>query len=324
MNRSDEIKVGLFVLAALVLLVLALAFVGEMNVLQRPMNTYVVRTRFAGGVEEGSPVRYAGIKVGNVRGTNFDPSDPQRVVVTLRVNPDTPVRTDSRAKLTSLGMLGENYIEIMPGSSEADLLPPGSEIPVVEGIQWGELVDQFAGATEEAKGLLADARPRVNRALDNINDLTNAENRQRVRHVLEQIDQLITESRPKIRSALANIDSASAKIDKFMSEIKTTRENLDRLLTNWANLAGGDDAEVQLTLTKLRDTLGRAEQTLDEARRLLVANREHLDVTLENMRVSSDNIREFTDTIKQRPYTLIRAKNPPDRKPGDPEPAGNR
>ncbi len=55
-------------------------------------------------------------------------------------------------------------------------------------------------------------------------------------------------------------------------------------------------------------------------RRLLVANRQHLDVSMENFRVSSENIREFTDTIKQRPYSLVRIKNPPDRKPGDPAP----
>ena len=58
---------------------------------------------------------------------------------------------------------------------------------------------------------------------------------------------------------------------------------------------------------------------MEEARRLLVANREHLDVTLENIRVSSENVRELTDTVKQRPYSLIRVKNPPDRLPGDPE-----
>jgi ABC-type transporter Mla subunit MlaD len=75
---------------------------------------------------------------------------------------------------------------------------------------------------------------------------------------------------------------------------------------------------VEKTLRKLRDTLARAEGAMEEVQRLLVANREHLDLTLENFRVSSENIREFTDAVKQRPYSLIRVKNPPDRRPGEP------
>lgn len=319
MDRSEEVKVGLFVMGAVVLLVLALVLVGGMNVFQQPRNTYTLRTQFAGGVEEGAPVRYAGIKIGRVEGTALDPDDPTRAVVTIGVDPQTPIRTDSKAKVSSLGLLGEYYIEVYPGSAEAAPLPSGSEIPVRESVQWAELVDRFGAATAEAKGLIADARPRVNESLDNLKDLTNEENRRRVRRVLARMDQILTDAQPRVKTVLANFESSSAKIDKFMDEIKDTRANLDELLKNWSRLADGDEAEVQLTLQKLRDTLVRGEQMMDEIRRLMVANREHLDVTLENIRVSSENIRQFTGTIKQRPYSLVRIKNPPERKPGDPE-----
>ncbi|MBI4467083.1 MAG: MCE family protein [Acidobacteria bacterium] len=318
MDRSEEIKVGLLVVGAVVLLVLALAFVGGMNVLQQPRDFYTLRTQFAGGVEAGSPVRYAGIKVGRVEGTTLDPKDPGRVVITISVDPQTPVRTDSKAEVSSLGMLGENYIEIHPGSPQADRLPPGSEIPVQEAVRWGELVNRFGGATEEAKALLADARPRVNAALDNIKELTDEENRRRVRSVLARMDQILTDAQPRVKTVLANFESSSGKIDKFMDEIKVTRANLDKLLENWSRLADGDQAEVQLTLQKLRDTLAHAEQAMDEVQRLLIANREHLDVTLENIRVASEDVREISDTVKQRPSSLVWSKSPADRRPGEP------
>ena len=120
-----------------------------------------------------------------------------------------------------------------------------------------------------------------------------------------------------MKTVLANFESSSGKIDKFMDEIKVTRQNLDELLKNWSSLAGGDQAEVQLTLQKLRDTLVRGEQAMEEIQRLLEANRENLDVTLENIRMSSENVREITDTVKQRPSSLIWSKNPPDRRPGE-------
>ena len=318
MQRGEEIKVGLFVLAAVFLFLLALVFVSGVNLLQRPMNNYTVRPRFAGGIATGAPVRYAGIKVGRVEGTRIDPDDPTRAVVTLSVDPGTPVRTDSKAQVSSLGLLGEYYIEIIPGTPEAAALPPGSEIPVEESVQWAELMNRFGAATEEMQGLIAEARPRVTVTLDNIKDLTGEENRRRIRAVLRRMDQILTDAQPRVKTVLANFESSSAKIDAFMDEIKITRAKVDTLLENWNGLTSGEDAEVQRTLKKLRATLARAEETMDEVRRLLVANREHLDVTLENFRVSSENIREFTDTIKQRPYSLVRVKNPPRRRPGDP------
>lgn len=317
MPRGEEIKVGLIVVASIVLLGAALVLVAGINIFQQPRNTYILRTDFAGGVDAGTPVRYAGIKVGRVEKTELDAGDPTHVVVIISVDPKTPIRTDSKARVSTLGMLGENYVEIYPGSRDAAPLPSGSEIPVKEPVQWGELLNQFGGTAEEAKALIADVRPRVTAALDNVKDLTDERNRRHVRQVLQRMDQILTEAQPRIESVLANFESTSAKVDAFMDEIKLTRGHLDQLLKNWNRLTEGEDAEVQRTLRELRDTLNRAERAMDEVRRLLVANREHLDVTLENIRVSSENIREFTDTIKQRPYTLVRVKNPPDRKPGD-------
>ncbi len=317
MQRGEEVKVGLFVLAAIALLLAAFGLVGGANIFGTPKNYYTLRTKFAGGIESGSPVRYAGMKVGRVEKLGFDPEDPGRAVVTISVDPQTPVRVDSTAKITSLGMLGENYVEISAGTKEKPGLPSGSEIQTKESVQWGELVDTFGGATDEAKALLADARPKVNRALDNFNDLTNEENRRRVRASLRKIDEILTDAKPRLKSILANADSASAKIDKFMDEIKDTRARLDTLLANWNNLAKDDDAEVQRTLRELRKTLVRAEGAMDEVRRLLVANRDQIDTTLENIEVSTENIREITDTIKQRPSSLVWSKDAPHRKPGE-------
>ncbi|HSC77908.1 MAG TPA: MlaD family protein, partial [Candidatus Acidoferrales bacterium] len=138
MDRSEDIKVGLFVLVSIILVLAALALVGGVNIFGSPKNTYTLRTKFAGGIEPGSPVRYAGMKVGRVEQLAFDKEDTTRAVVTVTVDPETPVRTDSTAKITSLGMLGENYVEVAPGSSQAALLPSGSEIPAKESTQWGE------------------------------------------------------------------------------------------------------------------------------------------------------------------------------------------
>ncbi len=319
MKRSDEVKVGLFVLVGLFLLGLALVFVGRVNLFRTPVNTYTLYTGFAGGMERGAPVRYAGIRVGRIEDILIDSADATRAKIVISVDPAVPVRHDATAKVSTLGLLGEYYVEIHPKSADAELLASGGEIPVQEGVEWTELMNRVGDATVEAKALLADARTRLNVVLDNVKDLTREENRERVRTALKRVDEILADAQPRVKTILANFDNTSLKVDKFMDEIKVTRAKLDVLLDNWGHLAGEDDAEVEMTLRKLRDTLARAETTMDEVRRLLVANRENLDVTMENIRLSSEDIRELTDTLKQRPYSLIRVKNPPDRVPGEPE-----
>jgi hypothetical protein len=68
--------------------------------------------------------------------------------------------------------------------------------------------------------------------------------------------------------------------------------------------------ELRKSLTTLTDITGRLDQTLD-------VNTENIDELLDNFRGVSQNLKEFTNTIKRRPYTLIRATNPPDHKPGE-------
>jgi methyl-accepting chemotaxis protein len=68
--------------------------------------------------------------------------------------------------------------------------------------------------------------------------------------------------------------------------------------------------ELRKSLTTLTDITRQVNQTLD-------VNSENIDELLDNFRRVSQNLKEFTETIKKRPYTLIRATNPPDHKPGE-------
>ena len=68
--------------------------------------------------------------------------------------------------------------------------------------------------------------------------------------------------------------------------------------------------ELRRTLTNMNDASARLDQTLD-------ANSGNIDEVLDNMRHVTENLKEFTATIKTRPYTLIRATNPRQHKPGE-------
>lgn len=323
-QRSEELKVGIFVVAMAALFVAVLALVGGLNVTRRPQVNYIARFRFAGGIEPGAAVRFAGLKVGRVERAQIDPNDTTRVRVVLTMRAGTPVHTDSAARIATLGFLGENYIEVSPGSSSAMLLTPGSELKVQETAQFAELVSQMSGVMADAQLLVKDLRQNVNQMsgkadqlLASLNQITDQENRKHLHSVLHESDQMLANVRPKVDRITKNAEESTTKLKQLLDDIQGTRKRADELLSNLNNLVQQDNGDLRIAIIHVRETMARAEKIAAELQSTVYTNRESLDEIIENFRTSSENFREFTDTIKRRPYSLIRVKNPPDRRPGD-------
>ena len=73
-----------------------------------------------GGVNVGTDVRIAGLKVGSVIKQQLDPASYQ-VKVTLAIDPEVKVPVDSSAAITSEGLLGSNYVALQPGGDTTPL-----------------------------------------------------------------------------------------------------------------------------------------------------------------------------------------------------------
>lgn len=124
-----ETKVGLLFLVAIVLIVGFAYIMGLVNPFSNS-NTLNVMYNYAGGLEEGSPVRVMGIKVGKVKKIEFDPNykSPVGEEVKLRVQIQVDkhawesIRKDSKYFINLAGVIGEKFLEISPGSTAADPL----------------------------------------------------------------------------------------------------------------------------------------------------------------------------------------------------------
>ena len=114
-SKREQTIVGMFVLvAAAVLVTTVFALSGAFGGSSSSFRAYFP---FAGGLEPGSTVRYAGgPKVGRVEKLQLDPKDPSHIEITFSVQADLPVKTDSRVKIMSLSPLGDNHLEIIPGT----------------------------------------------------------------------------------------------------------------------------------------------------------------------------------------------------------------
>ncbi len=321
-KRSEEIKVGALMIVAAVMFLAALVFVGGVNLLRKKKVTYTTYFKFAGGVEPGNFVRFGGLKVGTVSAAEIDPQDSTRIRVRLSVKSGTPFRANSTARISTLGFLGENYIEVSPGTRDAPLLKPDSEIAAEEIVQLADVFNNVNNVTVNANKLVNDLDDRflilannANQLITNLNGVVSAENRQRIESALTNVNSMLEETRPHLRSTMTHLDDASAKLPATMEEAKAAMTRTNTLVTNLNGVVEQNREEIHATLIEMRRALEDAKRLMTNLNDTLASNRTNLDEALENIRESSQNLRQFTDTIKRRPFSLIRIKAEKERVP---------
>ena len=318
-SKRELAMVGIFILAAAGLLIatvftLSGAFGGSAS-------TYRVYFPFAGGIEPGATVRYAGgPKVGRVEKLQLDPKDASRIEITISVKSSLPVKTDSHVKIMSLSPLGENHLEILPGSEKAPLAPSGSVLTTDPYVDFNALTAKINDLAPHAQELIVTLNERATElkvTLARVNDVLNDQNRANLAGTLSEARGMLAENRGPIRSTIQHVNTASEKLGPLLEDFQKTSAQANKALDHVDSLIGENREDIHKAILELRTALanvteltGRLDQTLD-------VNSDNIDELLENLRHVSQNLVEFTNTIKTRPYTLIRSTNPRDHKPGE-------
>lgn len=319
--KKEQALVGLFVLVVSGLLLATIFAIS--GAFGRAGASYGASFKFAGGLEPGATVRFGGIKAGRVEQLRVDPQDNTRIEITFSVAAGTPVKTDSVAQISSLGALGDNYLEVTTGTEKASLAPPNSRLKSEEYVSFASLTAQLSALGPQAEKLLKNLNERVvelKETIVRVNDVLNEQNRAQLSATLGNVRGMLEENRPKLKSTMASIDTASAKVAPLLDDFKKTVERADKALAQMDAVIGENRADVRKAVEELRRTLTSASSVVEQLDRTLNYNAENIDETLENIRVTTENLKQFTDKIKSRPYTLIRSTGGPDRRPGSPPP----
>ena len=317
--KSEQALVGLFVIVATAVLIgTVLAISGAFG---RSTHTYHAYVAFAGGVESGSGVRYSGgPKIGRVDHVRIDPQNPSRIEITFKVRSDLPVKTDSHVKIMSMSPLGDNHVEILPGTSQAAFAPDGSLLPSETYVDFNALTAQLNDLAPSAKQLIVALNDRAGDlkvTLDRVNDLLSAQNRANLSATLANARGMLEEDRPALHSTLQHINSVSGKLEPLLDDFRKTSAEANKAIDHIDSLVGENRADIRQAVAELRRTLANMTDLTAHLNQTLDVNSENIDELLDNFRHVSENLKEFTATIKTRPYTLIRSSNPPEHKPGE-------
>lgn len=128
--KAFELKVGLFIIVGVTILVFIIFSIGDIN-LSKVGYGITVNFNFAAGLGTSAPVRLAGVGVGRVDGIKvvYDEKDKKtHAEVHAWIQEGTNIEKDAVVTINTLGLLGEKYLEILPGTPGSAILEKGGTL----------------------------------------------------------------------------------------------------------------------------------------------------------------------------------------------------
>lgn len=249
-TRANYLLVGTFVLALTVGLVVFVVWLAKFE-----FDTVYARydIRFTGsvtGLQTGSPVRYSGVRVGEVIDIRLDPDRPEEVLVTIEVDAQTPIRSDTVATLEIEGLTGGLYVLLSGTTLAAAPLEakPGERRPVIKA-EASTLQQVIEGAPELVQ--------KIDLLLARSNDLLSGENRAHISATLANLDVFTT-------TLVENIDEMTALM-RDASGAMTNLRGATAALEDLANQLKGDSRVLLARVNATLDAIETMAQQVDSS-----------------------------------------------------------
>ena len=159
----DQLKVGALILVALVITGAAIIKLGDAGNLFAKRYTLVSFHSHTGGLRLGSGVTVAGQLAGSIKEIEFLPPDADttrnlRILIEVDRSLSPQLRLDSRAKIKSVGLLGDKAFDISPGTPRFRLLREGDTLIILPSTDYESVVNQASDVITEVTGLTRDLK----------------------------------------------------------------------------------------------------------------------------------------------------------------------
>ncbi len=248
-----ELKIGIFMVIALFILAVFIFIVGDLTVLFRKKGYYLYSAfDSVAGLEKNAVVRMAGVKAGYVKDIRLE---GRRAQVLMNINPGVQIPKSSKATLAALGLLGEKYIEIIPGEGEDYCQPEGTidGLPPVSFDQMGTLLlsvgEEVKEIGESLRGLIGEeeAQAHFRDTLQNLSTLTT------------DLKDIFGTNKEELSRSFKN---SSQTIQKFDQKVDEVSQNLDKLISLLKETVEENRENIKINLKSIKELIQKTEESL--------------------------------------------------------------
>lgn len=218
---KKEVKLGVFLLAAFAILGFFIIKTESCIEFFSRGKRYPVHARFAtvAGMYVTAPVRLAGVKIGVVEKISLE---DRKAVVIMRIDNSCRLLTDARAIISTVGFVGEKYVEIVYKdefkAASPGVIPPGGEILVIEPFNLDELKSKFDNIYE-----------RTIRITDSLNEIVSDKDAKEALRASFLNLREVSQSLKNVLAENGQVSRAFADLRRFQDKLAHTAETIDHL-----------------------------------------------------------------------------------------------
>lgn len=300
-TKANYVLIGAFTIIVSLFLLLFALWAAKYSSEKTWQEYAVVFNEPVTGLSEGSSVQYNGISVGTVETLRLAPDDPRRVLARLRLQADTPVKADTRAKITMPSLTGTPIIQLTGGSPGSPSLAEidRREVPVIQ--------------TESSA--LQNIADTANRLVARLDQVLSEDNVERVANTLTNIESMtgaIADQREDLRALIISARKSSEQLEATLGTTNRAVEDMDRELVQ--KLPG--------LIAKLDSTLGKLDSAATGANGIITENRAaissfandglaQLGPTLSELRTLVRDLRRISDRLDSNPARYLLGRDAP-------------
>lgn len=251
-KKTSPVKLGLFIIIGVSLLVLAIFLIGDKNALFS--KTFEVKAYFSDiqGLRSGATVRLSGIDVGSVSNVSIVDDASGRVEVRMNLVEDIKrfIRTDTKATISTEGLVGSKVVVLKIGSTDAAHVGEGGVIQTEDPLGFDAIIAETQGIMEYTKTLtmdLSEIISKVNKGEGTMGKILNDDElyneavqlTQRadqsltsITEELGRVTEIFNRLGEGVESVVANVDSVVLEVDSIIANLKNGNGVLGALLVN--------------------------------------------------------------------------------------------
>lgn len=301
-TRANHVLIGLFTIIVSLLTVFFALWAANYQSNRNWDEYEVIFNEAVTGLGSGGIVQYNGINVGEVRRLKLDPRDPRKVIARIRLEADTPVKVDTKAKLAFIGLTGVAQIQLSGGLPESPRLLPTQDRPI-----------PIIATTPSALQNLSAAADDI---VERIRTILSDENVARISGTLDDIHQLSTTiagEKEDIAALIKNLREVSSQLNTTLVKAQGSLDKIDRGVVD----------NLPEIMKKIDRTLAQLESASKNANLVIADNREAISSfsqnglsqvgpTLAELRVLVRDLRRLTSRLDRNPGGYVTGRTRPE------------
>jgi phospholipid/cholesterol/gamma-HCH transport system substrate-binding protein len=280
-------KVGVFATLCLIVLGILIWQIEDLNPFGVKGQRLDAIFKSVAGLDDKASVRIAGVRVGRVDGVGLEGNQAR---ITLALDKPLPLTQGTTARIASLGMLGEKYVELVPGPPNAPPLPPNAVLIGTTPPGFDEAIEKInniGSSIQQLTGSLAgsDVGGSMNRLFEDIR-LTSAE-----------IRALVAENRANLGSTVRNFDQVSATLAR---ELPRLADQMNRALDQISVVVAENRGDLKGSMGNIRELTEKLQTSADNLNQITgkIASGEGTIGKLVNDEKAYNDLTSTLDSIK--------------------------